>query len=103
MDADQPRGSVDVLVSETDSGAEGQEHSPGEVQAGSRLNGTFLEVGFPHQRVSQLVEADRRARYSLYRAHRWFARRPPALMRSILIAAHMPSDAVEDEFCDEYS
>lgn len=48
---------------------------------------TLLETDFPYLEVSQLVAADRRATDPAYQAHRWFARRPPALIRAALLAA----------------
>lgn len=52
---------------------------------------TVLEAGFPFAEVSQLIAADRRARDPVYGIHRWWARRPPALMRALLLAATTPA------------
>ncbi len=57
---------------------------------------TFLETAFPYTDVSKLVGADRRSRDSAYQAHRWWARRPPALIRGVLIAAALPHGTLTD-------
>ncbi|MER5672791.1 hypothetical protein [Pseudonocardia alni] len=59
---------------------------------------TLLEARLPVGPVSRLVAADRRARDPIYLAHRWFARRPPALLRAILLASVLPSTTPEAEF-----
>lgn len=51
---------------------------------------TLLERGFPYREVSLLIKADRRSSDPIYGAHRWWARRPPALLRAILLAAALP-------------
>lgn len=53
---------------------------------------TLLERGFPFREVSLVIKADRRANDPVYGAHRWWARRPPALLRAILLAAAQPHD-----------
>lgn len=52
---------------------------------------TLLERGFPFRELSLLVGADRRGRDPSYGVHRWWARRPPALVRGVLLAAFTPS------------
>jgi putative DNA methylase len=52
---------------------------------------TLLERSFPFRELSMLVEADRRGRDPSYGLHRWWARRPPALVRGILLAAFAPA------------
>lgn len=63
----------------------------------------LLEAGFPVRALSEAVRADRRNRDAAYGAHRWFARRPPALFRGILIAACMPAGSSEGEFWKAYA
>ncbi len=48
---------------------------------------TLLEWAFPFREISLLNEADRRYRDPSYGIHRWWARRPPALVRGVLLAA----------------
>jgi putative DNA methylase len=48
---------------------------------------TLLERGFPFRELSILTNADRRGRDPIYAVHRWWARRPPALVRGVLLAA----------------
>lgn len=62
-------------------GGEDQPHS------NETVTGTLLEANFPYVEVSRLVAADRRASDPAYQAHRWFARRPPALIRAALLAS----------------
>lgn len=63
---------------------------------------TFLETAFPYADVSKLVAADRRSRDSAYQAHRWWARRPPALIRGVLLAAALPASADVTDFQAAY-
>ncbi|WP_089723804.1 DUF1156 domain-containing protein [Candidatus Thiosymbion oneisti] len=64
----------------------------------SALQRTFLEHGFPFRELSLVISADRRARDPIYGIHRWWARRPPALLRGLLIASHLDMDATTEEF-----
>jgi putative DNA methylase len=68
----------------------------------ARTEETLLEAAFPHSNTSSLVRADRRARDGIYRAHRWFARRPAPLLRSVLLAAVMPADTSVERFWETY-
>ncbi|MFC3689542.1 DUF1156 domain-containing protein [Aquipuribacter hungaricus] len=63
---------------------------------------TLLEQGFPFDAVSRLVAADRRSRDAAYQVHRWWARRPPALVRAALIAARIPADTTVAAFRAAY-
>lgn len=56
----------------------------------SARGATLLEQGFPFDVVAQLVAADLRSPDPAYQAHRWWARRPPALMRAALLASQLP-------------
>ena len=64
---------------------------------------SLLETRFPALSVSLIVAGDSRSKDPSYAAHRWWARRPPSLMRSILIAAVMNGEATEREFWVNYS
>ncbi len=59
---------------------------------------TFLEEGFPFRELSLVISADRRVRDPVYGIHRWWARRPPALLRGLLIASHLDADATTEDF-----
>jgi adenine-specific DNA methylase len=65
--------------------------------------GTMLESAFPIHDLSRVIAADRRSRDSAYGAHRWFARRPPGLLRAILLAAALPACTSEREFWTRYA
>ena len=64
---------------------------------------TLLEAGFPYAEVSRLVAADRRSPDSAYQAHRWWARRPPALVRAGLLAATRRADESLKDFWAAYA
>lgn len=63
---------------------------------------TLLETAFPYADVSRLVAADRRSRDTAYQAHRWWARRPPALVRGVLLAAALPASTDAEAFRAAY-
>jgi len=57
---------------------------------------SLLERGLPFRELSLIAEADRRARDPAYGGHSWFARRPPGVMRGLLLAAALPTSATKD-------
>lgn len=59
---------------------------------------TLLETRFPFKQLSRIAQADRRAVDPTYAAHRWWARRPPSVMRGLLLAAFLPSTTSEDAY-----
>jgi putative DNA methylase len=63
----------------------------------------LAEVWFPAQELSHLIAADRRTRDPAYGAHRWWARRPPALLRALLLAMSLPADTTAEEFWSAYA
>ena len=63
---------------------------------------TLLEGAFPYRDVSRLVAADRRAPDPAYQTHRWWARRPPALIRAALLSAALPGNTDPDNFWSLY-
>ena len=66
-------------------------------------HGTVLaETWFPVNELSQLIAADRRVRDPVYGAHRWWARRPPALLRALLLAMTMPPTTTPEDFWRTY-
>lgn len=62
----------------------------------------LAETWFPINELSQLIAADRRARDPVYGAHRWWARRPPALIRALLLAMTMSPATTPEEFWCSY-
>lgn len=64
---------------------------------------TLLEASFPFREVSLVLRADRRINDPAYRVHRWWARRPPGLMRALLIAAASDAGASSDEFWQDFA
>jgi putative DNA methylase len=81
----------------------GPRYSPAmAVSSSIRTEETLLEAAFPHSSTSSLVRADRRARDGVYRTHRWFARRPAPLLRSMLLAAVTPAATSVEGFWEAY-
>src|SRR5215216_1450850 len=58
----------------------------------------LAESWFPSVELSMVVAQDRRARDPVYAVHRWWARRPPALMRALLLASVLPANVTTHEF-----
>ena len=58
----------------------------------------LIESWFPFAEVSRLVEADRRGRDPIYGVHKWFARRPPTLVRALLLASHLNGEVKPSDF-----
>jgi putative DNA methylase len=63
----------------------------------------FVEVSFPFVEISRLVAADLRLKDPVYGLHRWFARRPPSLVRSLLLGAYLPASTPSTEFWQRMS
>jgi len=59
---------------------------------------TLLEADFPFLEVSEVARRDRNSRDPVYAAHKWWARRPPAVIRALLVAASSPAEATHAEF-----
>ena len=72
-------------------------------EPGAEVAASLLEVAFPALAVSRIAAADSRAKDPSYAAHRWWARRPPSLMRAILLAATMDGEATDQEFWRRYA
>ena len=64
---------------------------PQDLQARS-YHRTLLEEALPFRELSLIAEASRRTKDPVYGAHRWWARRPPLVMRGLLLAASLPED-----------
>ena len=59
---------------------------------------TLLERGFPFRELSIIAEADQRAVDPAYAAHRWWARRPPGVIRGVLLASVLPASTKLSRF-----
>jgi putative DNA methylase len=59
---------------------------------------TQLESELPIRELSMIAAADKRSIDPTYSAHRWWARRPPAIMRGLLLAAALSANTSIDEF-----
>ena len=72
-------------------------------QAASAPRATMLETAFPVRELSLVIAGDRRANDPVYGVHRWWARRPPALLRALLLAACLPPDTTPEGFWAAYA
>ena len=59
---------------------------------------TFLESRLPYRELSLIAQADRRSNDPVYSSHRWWARRPPGVMRGLLLAAAYPANLPESDY-----
>lgn len=64
---------------------------------------TLLEAAFPYALVSAIARADRYSRDGVYTAHKWWARRPPGVIRALLLASFLPADTDPEEFWRLYA
>jgi putative DNA methylase len=64
---------------------------------------TLLDANFPFADVSRVALADRRSRDRTYAAHKWWARRPPAVIRALLLAATLPAGTTPEAFWRAYA
>lgn len=59
---------------------------------------TLLEQSLPYRELSLIARADRRTSDPAYVAHRWWARRPPSVMRGLILAAALPGGTRLSEY-----
>ncbi len=64
---------------------------------------SLLEDGFPFAQVSALAQADRHVRDGVYAAHKWWARRPPSVIRALLVAGALPAKTTPKDFWTLYA
>lgn len=64
---------------------------------------SFLETSFPARDVSHVIAADRRVVDPVYSVHRWWARRPPALMRALILSSILKETTSQQEFWEFYA
>src|SRR6266567_929180 len=70
---------------------------------GSSAGRALLERHIPYRELSVLVRRDRRSTDPVLAAHRWWARRPPALFRGLLLAANLPETTSPELFWRKYA
>jgi putative DNA methylase len=63
---------------------------------------TLLESHFPFREISLIASADRRSQDPIYNAHRWWARRPPSVMRGVILAAALPSETAIERYWEAF-
>ena len=65
-------------------------------------HGSFAENGFPFKALSLVSQASRRSKDPTYAAHRWWARRPPSVMRALVLGLALDAETTEEEFWRAY-
>lgn len=63
----------------------------------------LLETWFPSHELSLIIARDRRARDPAYAVHRWWARRPPALLRALLLGSILPETTTREAFWEHFA
>lgn len=63
---------------------------------------TFLESRLPFRELSLVAKADQRSTDPVYAAHRWWARRPPGVMRGLLVADALPASSSLEDFWRDF-
>lgn len=64
---------------------------------------TLLEASLPFRELSKIAAADKANADPAYTVHRWWARRPPGVMRGLLLAAAMPASSGLDDFWSAFA
>jgi putative DNA methylase len=64
---------------------------------------TLLEIVLPVRELSFLAKADRRSIDPVYATHRWWARRPPGVIRGLLLASALPASTEPSLFWQLFS
>jgi putative DNA methylase len=67
------------------------------------FKGSLLETNLPYRELSLIARADRRAVDPVYATHKWWARRPPGVIRGLLLAASLPADTRREDFWKMFS
>jgi putative DNA methylase len=63
---------------------------------------SLLEANFPFAQVSELARADRYTNDAVYSVHKWWARRPAAVIRALLLASTLPANTPLEVFWERY-
>jgi hypothetical protein len=74
-----------------------------EKSAASSVSRSFLEGAFPFVQVSELARRDRYSNDKTYAVHKWWARRPPAVIRALLLAAVLPPETAPEDFWEAFA
>lgn len=64
---------------------------------------SLLEAAFPFPEVSELARRDRYSNDKTYAVHKWWARRPPAVIRALLLAAVLPPETRIEDFWEAFA
>jgi adenine-specific DNA methylase len=72
-------------------------------QVGAPFSATLLETAFPFAEVSGVARQDRYSRDHVYAIHKWWARRPPAVIRALLLAVALGPDTPLKEFWKHFA
>jgi hypothetical protein len=64
---------------------------------------TLLERGLPFRELSLIARADRRAVDPVYATHRWWARRPPGVIRGLLLASVLPANTKPAAYWERFA
>jgi putative DNA methylase len=64
----------------------------GPAVAAERVGQRLIEAAFPYLEISRLARADS-IPDPVYGGHKWWARRPRAIVRALILAAHLPASA----------
>src|SRR5260370_13248612 len=67
------------------------------------LRSSLLETDLPYRELSLIARADRRAVDPVYATHKWWARRPPGVIRGLLLAASLPANTPREDFWKMFS
>lgn len=67
------------------------------------MNPALFETWFPSRELSLIIAKDKRARDPVYAVHRWWARRPPALLRAILLGSTLPPSISPEQFWENFA
>ena len=65
-------------------------------------NRRMIEFGLPIEKISSLAEHEANGRKTIYRVHKWWARRLGTVFRSLLIAALMDSSTSTNQFLEAF-
>ena len=63
----------------------------------------MLELGLPIRELSLVAQASRRSKDPVYGSHRWWARRPPLVMRGLLLASALSGSVDHEMFWTAFS
>ena len=86
-------------MSDRDSLTDDLANGPQQESIGNRR---MLEFELPIEKISSLAEHEANGRKTIYRVHKWWARRLGTVFRSLLVAALMDSSASTNQFLEAF-